>query len=309
MSAQRAPLAVILILGGYGVARLQARERFGFAAAEALPPIVLAVAVVTAPAGAGFEALVWGTVLGFALYLILLLGMAHASDRPLGAIRFRHRSAQWRTLYRGLLLMTLAQLLIAMTVPADQAFASRLGEGSVATLGYANRIISLITGLGTVVLARALLPVLSAAVADGQIGFARRQALQWSVLMFLLALVGAIIGWLLTPAAVTLLFQRGAFDVAAVDAVSTALRFGLLQLPPFFAGITLVQLYAASDRFRALLVVTAAALVVKLVLNAVLTPAFGVPGIMAATALMYATTLTMMALGLGTWRPPFRSAG
>ena len=85
--------------------------------------------------------------------------MTHKSDPPLGAMRLCHRSAEWRSLYSGVLLMGLGQLLITATIPIDQGFAARLGEGSVATLGYANRIVTLFDGLGTIVAGRALLPV------------------------------------------------------------------------------------------------------------------------------------------------------
>ena len=76
-------------------------------------------------------------------------------------MRLRHRSAEWRLLYGAILLMGLGHFLLTATIPIDQGFAARLGEGSVATLGFANRILTLFSGLATIVIARALLPVLS----------------------------------------------------------------------------------------------------------------------------------------------------
>jgi O-antigen/teichoic acid export membrane protein len=76
----------------------------------------------------------------------------------------------------------------------------------------------------------------------------------------------------------------------------------LLQLAPYCGGIVLVQWYAATGRFRALLAINASALAVKVGLNALLTPAFGVAGIMASTAGMYLLTSGAMAVAMGLTR-------
>src|SRR5678815_3329780 len=146
---------------------------------------------------------------------------------------------------RDSLLMVSGQLLISASIPIDQGFAARLGEGAVASLGYANRIITLLSGIGTIVVGRALLPVLSSAVADGEFDLGRRQALQWSALLGISATIGSAIIWFIAPELIQLLFQRGAFSAAAAAAVTHLLRWGLLQLPFYFAGIALVQWYAA----------------------------------------------------------------
>jgi peptidoglycan biosynthesis protein MviN/MurJ (putative lipid II flippase) len=298
MTRNMAPLALLVLAGGYLAARLQARERFAYTAAEAIPAIALTLFVVVAPAGFNAWPLVWGTVLGYCLQLVVLAGMVQSTDPPLGALRFRHRSEEWPTLYGALLLMGLGQLFITASIPIDQAFAARLGEGAVATLGYVNRIVTLISGLGTVVLARALLPVLSRAVADGAHALGRRQALQWALIMFILAMAGAAVGWLLAPFVVTIFFERGAFDAEATAVVTHVLRYGLIQLPPFFAGIVLVQWYAAANRYGVILGVTTAALALKVVLNAALAPQLGVAGIMLSTAAMYLVTMGLMALAI-----------
>lgn len=292
MAAQMAPIAFCVVAGSYLASRMQARERYAYSIAEAVPAIVIALFVV-APGG-GVGALVLGTLVGYAVQLLLLGTMTEKADAPLGGVRFRHRSAEWRSLYGSLLLMGAGQILITATIPIDQAFAARIGEGAVATLGYANRIVTLITGLATIVVGRALLPVLSEAIANDDHALGRRQVLQWSALLFGLGLAVAAIGWLLAPIGVRLLFERGAFDESATRAVAETLRYGLLQLAPFFGGIALVQWYAAASRFRAMLAITTSALVAKVVLNFLLAPAFAVPGIMLSTTAMYILTASLL---------------
>lgn len=295
VAAYLSPVAFMIVVGGYFSARLQAKERFLFGATEALPPAALAVAVIALPAAAGVAPLIWGTLVGFGLQVVALVAMTRTADPPIGTIRFRHRSIEWNSLYGGMLLMSSGQLLLTSVIPIDQLFASRLGEGAIATLGYANRIISLITGFGVVVMSRALLPVLSSSVAQGNDDSARKIVVRWSIIMFCAALAGSVVGWLLAPIAVSLLFERGAFDSVATQRVSDAVRYGLIQIAPFFAGVALVQWYAAAGRFRFLLLITASALALKLVLNALLAQVLGIPGIMISTAAMYLLTTIFMA--------------
>ena len=116
--------------------------------------------------------------------------------------------------------------------------------------------------------------------------------------MFVLAVPGSLLLWATTPELVKLLFQRGAFDARATAAVSDAVRYGLWQLPFYFAGIVLVQWYAANERFREILVITGSALVVKTAANFLLAPTLGVNGIMLSTVAMYALTCLLMILML-----------
>jgi peptidoglycan biosynthesis protein MviN/MurJ (putative lipid II flippase) len=293
-----AGIAFFTIAIGYLSARLQARESYSYSVTEAVPALTIALLMVLPIAAVGVPILVTGTLLGYFLQALLVATLVARNDAPLGAVRFRHRSAQWSTLYGALALMCLGQSLIMASLPIDQAFAARLGEGSVATLGYASRITTLLSGLGTVVVGRALLPVLAKSIAAGEDQLASRQARQWSMLLF--AAGGAAAGglWLIAPDVVRLLFERGAFTAAASGKVAHALRFGLLQIPAYFAGIALVQWYAATGRFRAMVGITASALALKVFLNIFLAPRLGVAGIMAATAAMYVWTAILLLVGI-----------
>jgi len=295
-----APAAFCIIVCGYFSARLQSRERFSYSATDAVPAIAIVLLLVLPLKRAGVLPLIAGTLLGYFLQVLVLGRMIQRGDPPIGSFRVHHTSPEWGSLYGAITLMALGQLLITITAPIDQAFAARLGSGAVATLGYATRIVTLLTGFGAVVVARALLPVISGAVADGNHVLGRRQTLQWSALLGGIAAVGACALWVIAPLLVELLFQRGAFNAAASAAVAHVLRFALVQLPFYFAGIALVQWYAATTRFRAILAITVCALVLKVALNALLAPRLGVAGIALATAGMYFLTSSLLAAGMRT---------
>ena len=80
--------------------------------------------------------------------------------------------------------------------------------------------------------------------------------------------------------------------------VVEVLRYGLTQLPFYFAGMVLVSLLASQGRHRVIAVVASSNLLVKLVAMTVLTPVLGINGIALATSVMYAATLLLLGLSV-----------
>jgi murein biosynthesis integral membrane protein MurJ len=294
MSRLMTPVALFAIVVGYLSARLQSRERFAYSVTEALPAITIGLLVIAPWVHGGAAPLIWGTLVGFLIQALVLGAMTARGDMGLGGLRIRHRSPEWRTLYGSLLVMAAGQVVLASTIPIDQAFASRLGPGAVATLGYANRIVMLISGFGAIVLARALLPVLSSTVADGSHELGGRQARQWVWLLMLIGAAITVAVWLLAPWVVSVIFERGAFTTANSEAVAHVLRYGALQIPFYFAGLTAVQWIAARGRYASLVVIACLAVLLKVAMNLVLVQSFGLAGIMMATAGMYALSFACL---------------
>lgn len=181
--------------------------------------------------------------------------------------------------------MLVGQTLMSLTGIIDQFFAAHLGTGAIATLGYANRILALIIGLGAVAVSRATLPTFSKTEAQAST-HRPRLAKYWVRLLFLLGVIILIIGWLLGPRGLRLLFERGAFTTEEASAVSNVLRIGLLQLPFLFAALVLVSDLASQREYKLIAINAGLNLFVKLTANLVLVPIMGITGILAATAFM-----------------------
>lgn len=287
---------------GYLSARLQARERFAYSVTDAVPAVIIAASVLVPLELPPELQLGWATSAGYAVQAVVLAWMIRQADRPIGRFAFRHTASQWSPLYRNFGVMVLGQIILTAALPIDQAFAAGIGPGSVATYGYAMRLVTLITGLAIVVIGRALLPVLSRTVAAGEHRLARRQATQWAALMLAAGCFGAVVLWIAAPLIVHLLFERGAFTSADTVRVAGAIRWGVVQLPIVFAGIVLTQWFAAVGRFRSMTMINAAALAAKVGLNAVLAPTLGVGGLLLANTGMYLMTSGAMLLLM--WRKP-----
>ena len=261
---------------------------------EGVPAVVIAIAVVVF-IGDGAEPLIWGTLAGYLLHLASL-AIPLARNREIEAPRFAYGSTEWTPFWRGFGIMLGGQVLLSSTSIIDQFFAAHMGTGAVAALGYANRILALVIGLGATAVSRATLPVFSRAHAGGM--QAHRMAMQWFVLMFLLGLAAMVVAWWLTPWAVKILFERGAFGPHDTLIVADLLRSGLMQLPFFFSGLVLVSYVSSLRRYGLLFWSGVLGFAVKIVANLVLTDRYGINGIAMAWTAVYAANSLLFWLAI-----------
>ena len=234
------------------------------------------------------KALVWATLAGFILHAFCLaVPLARSGD--IEVPRLRVTSSEWPIFWRGFSVMAIGQVLQSLGALADQFFAAHLNVGAIATLGYANRILSLILTLGATAVTRASLPIFSRMQTEGSLQI-RRTSNIWAIILFVAGIGATIISWLLAPWIVTVIFERGAFTTHDVGAVTKVLRFGLTQLPVYVPGIVLVSALLARRKYVVLTIISSFNLLVKLFFNWLLVPYFGIGGVMLATSLMYASS-------------------
>ena len=262
---------------------------------EGLPALAIIAALVAFPGGV--EPLVWGTVTGFAIQLASLA----LSLRQRGEIempRLRPTSPHWTPFWRGFGVMLIGQAVISLTNIIDQFFAAHLGTGAIATLGYATRILALLLGLGAMAIGRATLPVFSAAHIKGP-SHVRHLVRRWAGLMFVVGAIALTIGWWLAPWAVALLFERGAFTPANTSEVAHVLRYGLLQVPLYFAASVMVAHVASQRNYSLLTVLGGVGLLVKTTFSALFASRYGLPGLMLSTLFLYLANAALLFWHLG----------
>jgi putative peptidoglycan lipid II flippase len=168
----------------------------------------------------------------------------------------------------------------------DQFYAVGMGTGSVATLGYANRILSLILGLAAVAVSRATLPVFSQSGPDGT-GNLYKVATYWAGIMFTAGIAVMLVSYMLAPWAVKLLFERGQFGAADTGIVAEVLRYGLPQLPFYFACMVLVSYALSQRRYKLIFWSGIIGCAGKIIGNVLLVPVLGISGIALAATLVY----------------------
>ena len=168
---------------------------------------------------------------------------------PAPSLRWQH--ASWPPLLAALATLLAAQLMQAATGVADQFWAARAGQGALSVMGYANRLLFLVLGLGSVAIARVLLPTL-ASLSVAHRAQARQLALRWAWRILGLGTLGVLLLWPLAPWLVALLFERGAFGPEDTQRVASFLQVNWLQVPPALAALVLIQQVLAERRYGVL---------------------------------------------------------
>jgi putative peptidoglycan lipid II flippase len=187
------------------------------------------------------------------------------------------------------LALLIGQMLFSLVPLVDPLFAARIGEGAVASLSFASRLILGLQGLAGLAVQRAGLPLLSRLMATSPAD-SRRVALRWAAVA---GAAGVLIGLLVAALAdplVSLLFERGRFTATDREQVATLLRYGMLQMPPFLAGLALSTALASARAGGYLALTCWVGLLVKVLFSVVLVAHLGAVGLLVATALMYTAT-------------------
>jgi len=175
-----------------------------------------------------------------------------------------------------------------LNVFADTIFASFgtiVGNGAVAALYYANRLIQFPTAIFGVALATACLPTMSQqAVANDMEKL--KSTLVFSIRLLLFVLIPSTIGlFVLAKPIVEVLFERGQFDLGATNMTAIALMFYCVGIFSYSgARLTTSCFYSLKDTVTPVKV-TGICLLINILLNVTLMYPLKVGGLALATAL------------------------
>jgi putative peptidoglycan lipid II flippase len=181
----------------------------------------------------------------------------------------------------------------------DQTMAARLEPGSVAALGFGNRIVNVVVGLTAVSLSAAVIPYFSEMVAKRQ----------WSECRHTLSTYARLIAFVTIPVClgiamfsnpiVSLLFQRGAFTAADSAVVARVQTMYAFQIPFYAVGLLYIRLLTALNRNDLVMASALINLTLDVIFNIICIRFFGLPGIALSTSLFYAGSLLFVVFVCG----------
>lgn len=245
----------------------------------------------------GVRALVVGSLVGIFLCFLLLITVL---------LKTRGQACRVAMGPKELVSPLLACLPVAAYYLASQSpgilanyFASGLGEGSIAAFSYAKTILTAVVTLLTLSVARAAFPTFAGLASGGRMEEFRQLVVGLAKLILFLFLPLSTLAWVYREPVLRLLYQRGAFDEAAL--VLTATAFGFLALGLTFSAWEPVgtrALYAAGDG-RSPLLATLGSVGVVLPLCVVLTPVLGLAGVAVSLSVALAVDSGLQVLSLG----------
>jgi len=266
----------------------------GAAAAMAVP---LAIIVVLLLAGSvlGIRALPVGLLAGSGVHAALVgIALHHEGLRLLprwGGFtpEARHVMGQYLPMAAGMLVMELNPVI-------NTVMAARLPAGSVASLGYGNKLVAFGVGIGSVSIGAAVLPHFSSMVARRDWRGLRGTIRTYALAVLAVTIPVTALGMALSEPIARLLYQRGAFTSADTLQVARIQLCYLAQLPFHLAGMLFVRFISAVSSNRALMWVSMATALVNVAGNYVLSGYLGAAGIALATSLVYAFTFAVTLL-------------
>jgi putative peptidoglycan lipid II flippase len=266
---------------------LNASEKFALPAlTPLLTSFVTICLVLLASRRWGIFTLAGGTVAGGFLESMLLL-LALRRQGISFKLRWHGVDRRIRGIFTQYAPMLAGGILLGSTVVVDQAMAAMLPAGSVAALGYANKIINGIVTLGALALSTATLPYFSQMVAAHDWAGCRHTLKRYSALMLGVTVPFTLLVIAFSRPIVRLLYQRGAFTAADTELVSWVQTCYAIQIPFYVCSILFVRFITAIRRNDVLMYVSAINLGLDIVLNLVLMRVWHVAGIALATSIFY----------------------
>ncbi len=291
-------IAPALCIVAAGSAQLVSKHRHANLMMEAAPALVIG-AYLALSDNLDLVGLSIATSAGYLLYALMVVWLLHRAA-ALPTPSFSLRSTGWRLIGRASLIMTVGSVCVGTIAVVDQSQAARLGPGASATLAFASRILMLPTVMLSMLIMRSMLPIFSDhdRAQDPQ-AFDR---LVRRLLVGSLALGGLACAafWVATPWLITLLFEHGSFTAADTAVTTSAVRWGILQLPAVVASMVVVQALLSQRRFIWVALSGVFNLIGKFVLNDWLGARMGVDGITLATSIVMTSSLALLLIGY--WR-------
>jgi putative peptidoglycan lipid II flippase len=275
---------------------LNSLTRFAAAAfAPTLLNVALIGALLLAPGGgpATAEAMAWGVIAGGVLQLALCWAATRRAGLKIG-LRLPRMTPRVKELLILILPATLGGGIYYLSQFFYAYFATRLPEGSLVYLGFADRLNQLPLAIIGSALGTAILPSVSRSVDRGDSADAARIQSQAVELSMLLTLPAAIALAVAAGPIVAALFQGGRFT--AEDASTTALVLSIIVagLPAYVLIKVLTPGFYARKDVKTPVWIAVAMLVLGVVLNFALIPVLGIAALATTTALT--AWLNMLAL-------------
>jgi putative peptidoglycan lipid II flippase len=279
---------------------LRADKRFIVATlAPVLIPLTIILMLFYEGAGATVGTLVSATVLGSILQVVVLLGALVG-----------HLPARW-WFWRSCLMLREPALLrtcrqsahfllaggvFSSTVVVDQTMAAWLAPGSVAVLGYTEKLCGIILAVTVAPSCDVLFPYFADKVARHDWVGVRQQLMTSAASVLALAMPAVLaLGWL-APWVVSLLFERGSFTPTDTQRVAEVLRFAVFQIPFYIVGSLASRVIVAMQATHFIIWMAFIGLISNVVLNWFLMRTMAASGIALSTVIVQMTSAVLACL-------------
>jgi putative peptidoglycan lipid II flippase len=300
MMRQLMPLMMCYGMSFQLSAWLRADKFFTIATATpVLVPLVILIFFFKDGAESNLQTLLYGSLLGTLLHMLTLTLVLWRAFKP-------SLSFLWHCLFRwepemqhvmkNAVPFVFAGAIFTSVVVVDQTMAAWLEPGSVAVLGYTDKVCGIILALTASPACDVLFPYFADKVARRDWHGIRRQLFSSAGIILSFALPAALLLCWLAPVVIQLLFERGTFSASDTERVAHVLRFAALQIPFYILGGLASRVVVALQATRFILVLSAIGLIANASLNWILMQNMGAAGIALSSVLVQMLSAGMACL-------------
>jgi putative peptidoglycan lipid II flippase len=260
------------------------------ASAPMLIPLGIVIALLLAGDQVNAWTLVSGTVWGSVAHLaVLLLAIVRRLPRTRSWWRcsLRHWEPGLRVVLRNAVPFLIGGVAFGSAVVVDQTMAAWLSAGSVAVLGYSDKVCAIVLAVTAGPASDVLFPHFAELVAQRDWNGLRRRLFTSAGVIVSAALPMTLVLSFLAPWIVSTLFERGAFGPQDTQRVAEVLRYAAFQIPFYVLGTVAARVAISLQASRYMLTIAFSALVLNASLNWLLMRPLGAAGIALSTTIVH----------------------
>jgi putative peptidoglycan lipid II flippase len=244
---------------------------------------------------AGVYVIPYGMITGLTIQMLILIPVVMGRGYQ-HFIRLGKEHPAVREMFSLSVLFFLNIIAMQMNTLVDKIMASYLAPGSIAALGYADKLVQVPIVIFSASLATAVFPFFSAQAAQkkmDELGDSLAKSIRLSGFIFFPLTIMLVI---LARPLIQVLFQRGAFDDTATDVTTVIFICYCMQLFFFTVGLILARVYLVFQDVVTLIKMTCLGVVLNIVLNLAFMKLLVPPaaGIALATSVVYLVTMSLM---------------
>jgi putative peptidoglycan lipid II flippase len=181
-----------------------------------------------------------------------------------------------------------------INVLVDRTIASRIVEGGISALNFANTLIGFVLGIFVVSISTAMYPLISKMATEKNIKGLKKSIAE-AISGVNLLVIPATIGFMIfAQPIVTLLFGRGAFGEEAIALTSYALFFYSLGMIGIGLNLVLSRAFYSLQDMKTPMINATIAVVLNIILNIILSKFMGIGGLALATSISAIFTMILL---------------
>ncbi|CDF57726.1 murein biosynthesis integral membrane protein MurJ [Thermobrachium celere] len=266
------------------IAYLQIKNNFIIPALIAFPMNIIIILSMYIATKTNFLYLAVGTVISFLAQLLFILPFTCSKGYKY-KFYFDLKDKYVLTLFNIAVPAILGVSVNQLNVLVDRTIASKIVEGGISALNYANKLNGFVFGIFVISISTVLFPSISKMAAEKNYD-GLKKSLNESINSINLLVIPATIGLMMfsTPI-VEMLFARGAFDERAVKMTSSALLFYSIGMIGYGLREVLSKAFYSLKDTKTPTINAVISLIMNIILNITLSRFMGIAGLAFATSI------------------------